>query len=172
MAVSGDKLGGRVTVPTANPVLDRNTSLPHPEAKFGPDACISEEDVNPTRALLRYRMSFTAQRELQGRSSALHDRTPSSSSDEGALTALGRLAVSSLRHAELPKLAEGLDAFLSSKDTDSIASSDGVIGRSPSESPMQNGREFDQPKAEPRDGVRDHRDGQPRDSLVKRLMHR
>lgn len=36
----------------------RNTTLPHPEADLSPNACISQEDVNPDRALSRTRRSF------------------------------------------------------------------------------------------------------------------
>ncbi|KAF4981431.1 hypothetical protein FZEAL_2779 [Fusarium zealandicum] len=36
----------------------RNTTLPHPEADLSPDACISQEDVDPRRALSRTRRSF------------------------------------------------------------------------------------------------------------------
>lgn len=141
----------------------RNTSLPHPEANLSPDACITEEDVNPARALVRYRMSFMAQQERVSRSSTMQ----SGASEEGALSAFGRLALNSLRAAELP----GLDAFLSSKDADSSESSDGMSSRDP-DSPLQQAKEFDHPKADPRDAVRDPRDERRKHRFMSRLVHR
>ncbi len=145
--------------------VGRNTSLPHPEAKLGPNACLTEEDVNPARALMRYRMSFEAQRGLNSRSSTMHDRKLSGSSEDGALQAFSRLALNSLRAAE-----SSLDAFLS-KDDDSIKSSDGTSSRDP-DSPLQHGKEFDAPIVDPRDAVRDPRDGRRRGGLMSRLVHR
>ncbi|KAK4151744.1 hypothetical protein C8A00DRAFT_45103 [Chaetomidium leptoderma] len=145
----------------------RNTSLPHPEANLDPDACITENDVNPARALVRYRMSFMAQRELNSRSSTFDDQKPSGLFEEGALSAFGRLAINSIRATELP----GLDAFRSSKDVDSAESSDGMSSRAP-DSPLQHDGEFDHPKADPRDAARDPRERRRRGSLMSRLMHR
>jgi len=148
----------------------RNTSLPHPEANLSPDACITEEDVNPARALLRYRMSFMAQQELDSRSSTFSDRKLSGSFEEGTLSALGRLAINSLRTGELPRL----DGLLSSKDPDSVESSDSS-SRDP-DSPLRNGKEFDHPKVDPRDSARDPREHRrrrsSRSSFMSRLMHR
>ncbi|KAI8669124.1 hypothetical protein NCS57_00726400 [Fusarium keratoplasticum] len=36
----------------------RNTTLPHPDADLSPNACISQEDIDPNRALTRTRRSF------------------------------------------------------------------------------------------------------------------
>ncbi|KAH7149590.1 hypothetical protein B0J13DRAFT_309575 [Dactylonectria estremocensis] len=36
----------------------RNTTLPHPDADLSPNACISQEDISPERALSRSRRSF------------------------------------------------------------------------------------------------------------------
>ncbi|KAK4114481.1 hypothetical protein N656DRAFT_796134 [Canariomyces notabilis] len=91
---------------------NRNTSRRHPEARVGPDACITQEDVDPGLALLRYRKSIQAQWEREGpSSSAAHDRQLSTSSTEGALAASCRGAA--------------ISGFRSSKDTYSTASSDG-----------------------------------------------
>ncbi|KAK4104919.1 hypothetical protein N658DRAFT_493029 [Parathielavia hyrcaniae] len=139
----------------------RNTTLPHPEANLSPDACITEEDVNPERALLRYRMSFMTQQASASRSSTFSDQTSNASMEEGTLSALGRLAIDSLRAGELPSL----DGFLSSKDADGAESSDGMSSRDP-DSPLQNCEEFDRAKS-PSRGHRRYRS-----SFMSRLMHR
>lgn len=141
---------------------DRNTTLPHPEAKFGPDATISEEDVNPARAMIRHRMTFTGQQEPD-------DNKPA---EEGTLSALGRMAINSLRSAELSRLAGGIDALLSCKDGDSTSSSDAVSSAGP-DSPTL-GAPFDHhPKPDPRDAARDPRDGRRRgNSFISRLRSR
>jgi hypothetical protein len=36
----------------------RNTTLPHPDADLSPNACLSQEDIDPDRALMRTRRSF------------------------------------------------------------------------------------------------------------------
>ncbi|KAK4240474.1 hypothetical protein C8A03DRAFT_13197 [Achaetomium macrosporum] len=145
----------------------RNTSLPHPEANLSPDACITEEDVNPARALIRYRMTFKARQGLRDGSPSRRDRRSSESSEEGTLTALGRFAINSLRSAEIP----GFDTFLSSsKDADSIESSDGMSSKSP-DSPLQPGKEYDQ-AFDPRDAARDRRRGRRRGSFISRLVPR
>ncbi|KAF4461243.1 hypothetical protein FALBO_11955 [Fusarium albosuccineum] len=36
----------------------RNTTLPHPDADLSPNACISQEDIDPDRAMVRTRRSF------------------------------------------------------------------------------------------------------------------
>jgi hypothetical protein len=157
-----------VTDSAAYHLAGRNTSLPHPEANLSPGACITEEDVNPARALVRYRMSFMSQQELDSQSSTFHDRKLSGASEEGALSALGRVAINSLRASELP----GLDALLSSKDADSCESSDGMSSRDP-DSPLQQAKEFDHPKADPRDAVRrDPRDERRKRRFMSRLVHR
>lgn len=143
----------------------RNTTLPHPEANISPDACITEEDVSPARAMMRYRMSFMAQQEGDNRSSTL--LRLGLSSEEGALSAFSRLAMNSLRAAELP----GLDSFLSSKDGDSVRSSDGMSSSDP-DSPLHRGKEFDSPKVDPRATVQDPREGRRRGSFMRRLVHR
>jgi hypothetical protein len=112
-------------------------------------------------------MSFMAQQELNGRSSGFHDRKASGSSDEGALTSFGRMALHSLRGGELP----GLDAFLSSKDADSAESCDDMSSRDP-DSPLQQGKEFDNPTIDPRDVARDPRDGRRKVGFMSRLVHR
>lgn len=38
--------------------LDRNTTLPHPDADLSPGACISQDDINPDRVFSRSRRSF------------------------------------------------------------------------------------------------------------------
>ncbi|KAK4127581.1 hypothetical protein N657DRAFT_641588 [Parathielavia appendiculata] len=145
----------------------RNTTLPHPEANLSPDACITEEDVNPARALIRYRMSFMTQ-QSGSRSSTFSDQTFNGSVEEGTLSALGRLAINSLRTGELPSL----DGCLLSKDADIYESSDGMSSRDP-ESPLRNGKEFDQAKTLPRDAVRGRRGHRRhRSSFMSRLIHR
>jgi hypothetical protein len=108
-------------------------------------------------------MSFMAQQELDSRSSTFNDQ-------EGTLSTLGRLAMNSLRTGELPRL----DGLLSSKDADSVESSDSS-SRDP-DSPLRNGKEFDHPKVDPRDPVRDPREHRRRRSsrsgFMSRLMHR
>ncbi len=116
-------------------------------------------------------MSFmAAQQEHNRRASASHDRKPSDSSEEGTLAAFGRIALNSLRAGELPHL----DAFLSSKDDDddeSMKSSDGMSSRD-FDSPPQHGKEFDSPRADPRDAGRDPRDGRRKVRFMGRLVHR
>ncbi|KAK4043084.1 hypothetical protein C8A01DRAFT_44007 [Parachaetomium inaequale] len=149
----------------------RNTTRPHPEANLNPGACITEDDVNPARALIRHRMTFMAQQESHSRASTLDDR--GDADEEGALSAFGRLAINSIRAAEL----RGLDAFLpSSRDGDSAESTDGMSSSDP-DSPVHRGKEFDHhhhPKVDPRDAARDPRDGRRRrrGSFISRLMHR
>ncbi len=162
MAVSWTNPSGGWLIWWLTPGAGRNTSLPHPEAKLGPDASLTEEDVNPARALMRYRMSFEAQKELNSRSSTMHDRKLSGCSEDGALQTFSRLALNSLRAAE-----SSLDAFLS-KDDDS---SDGMSSRDP-DSPLQHGKEFDSSIADPRDAARDPRDGRRRGGFMSRLVHR
>ncbi|KAK0670473.1 hypothetical protein QBC41DRAFT_221644 [Cercophora samala] len=143
---------------------NRNTTLPHPDAKIGPDACITEDDVNVGRALIRHRMTFQVQTERPyGRSLSLYDRKVSGSSDEGALTTLGRMALGSIRPtAEQPAVIRP-----ASRDGHSVTSSDGT--GSPPDSPTR------QAKQDPRDSAKDPRDGRRhrrRSSLINRLLHR
>ncbi|KAK7419903.1 hypothetical protein QQX98_003090 [Neonectria punicea] len=42
----------------------RNTTLPHPDADLSPNACISQEDISPERALSRSRRSFLRKKRL------------------------------------------------------------------------------------------------------------
>lgn len=148
----------------ANRESGRNTSLPHPEAIISPDACITEEDVNPARALMRHRMSFLAQRESVSRSSTL-DKL-GLAPEESTLSAFGRLAMNSIRAAELP----GLDALLSSKDGDSVESSDSS-SRDP-DSPVHRGEEFGRPRPDSPDAGRKLRRRKRRGSFMRRLVHR
>ncbi|KAL2025033.1 hypothetical protein VTK56DRAFT_35 [Thermocarpiscus australiensis] len=150
----------------------RNTTLPHPEANLDPDACITEEDVHPMLAIARYRISFMSQRELQGQPSSPHSRHFSVSSDEGTPSAFSRLALSSLRSAELPSLSRGIDAFRSSNDGDSVVSSDGLSSRSPPGSPSHRGGASDHPKTDRSNAAGDSRRRRRRSSLVSRLLHR
>ncbi len=110
-------------------------------------------------------MSFMAQQELDSRSSTFSDL--SSPSDEGVLSAFGRLAINSLRAAELPRL----DAFLSSKDGESLESSDGMSSGDPGSPPPQE-KHFDDRKVDPRDAGRDPRDERRKSRFMHRLMHR
>ncbi|KAK0739884.1 hypothetical protein B0T21DRAFT_150063 [Apiosordaria backusii] len=143
---------------------NRNTSLPHPEAKIGPDACITEDDVNVGRALIRHRMSFQVQTERPyGRSLSLYDCAVSGSSDEGALTTLSRMALGSIR----PSAEQPTTIRPASRDGHSVTSSDGT--GTPPDSPTH------QAKQDPRDAARDPRDGRRRrrkSSLIGRLLHR
>ncbi|KAF4447619.1 hypothetical protein F53441_8876 [Fusarium austroafricanum] len=36
----------------------RNTTLPHPDADLSPNACLTQEDIDPERAFIRTRRSF------------------------------------------------------------------------------------------------------------------
>lgn len=45
-------------IPKANGLIDRNTSLPHPDADTSPNASISQDDIAVSRALSRHRRSF------------------------------------------------------------------------------------------------------------------
>lgn len=111
-------------------------------------------------------MSFKSQEESRERKLSV--------SEDGTLSAFSRLAISSLRNGDLPRLAGGIDALLSSKDGDSITSSDGTSSRDP-DSPTQPGRPFDphhRHKTDPRDAVRDPREHRRKGSFVSRLMHR
>lgn len=141
-----------------SPFPDRNTTLRHPDAK--PDACITQEDVDPKRALLRNHHTYIARQGREGgKSSQAHGRQLSASSDEGAISAIGRLAINSLRSAERPMSPW-------SKDADSIVSSDGLSSSSP-DSPTRLAKELGHHKAGSRDGGR--RRG---NSFISRLMHR
>ncbi|KAK4646473.1 hypothetical protein QC761_210800 [Podospora bellae-mahoneyi] len=143
---------------------NRNTTLPHPDAKIGPDACITEDDVNVGRALIRHRMSFQVQTERPyGRSLSRYDRKVSGSSDEGALATLGRMALGSIR----PSAEQPAGIRPTSRDGHSVTTSDGT--GSPPHSPTR------QVKQDPRDAARDPRDGRRhrrRSSLINRLLHR
>ena len=108
-------------------------------------------------------MSFMSQQESDSRSSTLQSLVLSSG--EGTFSAIGRMAINSIRAAELP----GLDALLN-KDGDSSESSDGS-SRDP-DSPLHRGAEFGLPKADPRDAVRDPRKGRHRGSFMRRLVRR
>ncbi|KAL2177934.1 uncharacterized protein P884DRAFT_258752 [Thermothelomyces heterothallicus CBS 202.75] len=146
----------------------RNTTLPHPEAVLGPDACITEDDVNPARALLRCRMSYMAQLQSDSRASTFGDGRSGGLSEEGTLSALGRLAINSLRTAELPRL----DALLPSRDGDGVESSDGMSSSDP-DSPVHRGREFGgHPKIDAREPVGNSRHKRRGSSFISRLMHR
>jgi hypothetical protein len=122
---------------------------------------------------MRYRVSFF---EKQGagsgsgsrsRSSTLGDKLGLSSEDGGALSAFGRLAMNSIRAAEI----RGVDAFLSSsKDGDSVESSDSS-SRDP-DSPVHRGEEFGRPRSDSRDVLRDSRGRRRRGSFMRRLVHR
>ncbi|KAK3995056.1 hypothetical protein QBC44DRAFT_305669 [Cladorrhinum sp. PSN332] len=144
---------------------NRNTSLPHPDAKIGAEACITEDDVNVTRALLRHRMSFQVQTERRGsRSLSLHGRSLSGTPEEGTFSGLGRFAITSIR--------EGIEPRPTSTGDVSVHTfsdfSDGNSSRSP-DSPTQPA------KVDPRDEVRDPRDGRRRrrkSSFIGRLLHR
>jgi hypothetical protein len=109
-------------------------------------------------------MSFMSQQEPDSRASTL--QSLGLSSGEGTFSAIGRMAINSIRAAELP----GLDALLN-KDSDSSESSDGS-SRDP-DSPLHNGAEFGLTKADPRDVVRDPRERRRRgSSFMRRLVHR
>ncbi|KXX77709.1 hypothetical protein MMYC01_203175 [Madurella mycetomatis] len=137
---------------------NRNTTLRHPDAK--PDACITQEDVDPKRALLRNHHTYIARQGREGgKFSLAHGRQLSASSDEGAISAIGRLAINSLRSAERPMSPW-------SKDADSIDSSDGLSSSSP-DSPTRLAKGLGHHKASSRDGGR--RRG---NSFISRLMHR
>jgi len=142
----------------------RNTSLPHPDAKIGPDAFITEDDVNVTRALLRHRMTFKDQAHQQSRFPSLHGRSLSEVSDGGAFSRPDRFAVTPIR--------EGVESRPTTKEDHSVHSfsdsSDGNSSRAP-DSPSHGFRE------DPRDAVRDARGGKRRrrrSSFFGRLLHR
>ncbi|KAL2162683.1 hypothetical protein VTH06DRAFT_6519 [Thermothelomyces fergusii] len=148
----------------------RNTTLPHPEAILGPDACITQDDVNPARALLRHRMSCMAQLRSDSRAAPFDDGRPGGASEERRLSTLGRLAIDSLLSAELPRL----DAFLSPKNAHGGESSDGTSSSDP-DSPVHRGREFPHhhhPKTDTREGMGRARHKRRRSSFISRLMHR
>ncbi|KAK4193121.1 hypothetical protein QBC35DRAFT_164878 [Podospora australis] len=147
---------------------NRNTSLHHPDAKVGEDACITEDDVNVGRALIRHRMSFQVQRE-RSRSRAgslgLYDRAFSAIPEEGTFSTLGRLALTSIRGAADPIRPP-------SRDGESITSSDNSGPNSPTQSHSSGSSSN---KEDPRDAVRDPREGRRRrrkSSFMGRLLHR
>lgn len=45
---------------TDKKAIDRNTTLPHPDANTSPDACISQDDISVSRVHSRQRRSFLA----------------------------------------------------------------------------------------------------------------
>ncbi|KAK3944107.1 hypothetical protein QBC46DRAFT_337842 [Diplogelasinospora grovesii] len=145
---------------------NRNTSLPHPEANLAPDACITEEDITPVKAELRLkRMSFEATK-------SRHNRMYSDSSlpaDGGIMSAIGKLALSSLNGAELAKHLG--DNSRLSKDADSLASIDGT--GSGGSSPVRP-KDLSQTTAPELGDGDDPREGRSRrrSSVLRRLMHR
>ncbi|KAK4168018.1 hypothetical protein QBC43DRAFT_331187 [Cladorrhinum sp. PSN259] len=143
---------------------NRNTSLPHPEAKIGPDACITEDDINVSRAIIRHRLSFQVQTERGSRSFSLHGRSLSGNSDEGTFSGLGRFAITSIR--------EGMESRPTTKENDSIHSFSGFSDGNSSKSPDSPTRPA---KIDPRDDVREPREGRRRrrrGSFFARLLHR
>jgi len=115
----------------------RNTTLPHPEAKIGASACLTEDDIGVSRAMLRNRMSFmekTQTRAMSGSSlitldmqqmhndTLTHSRSSSksSSNDSQFGSHISKLALSSLRSAELTSHLGGGDH--SPKDHHSVGS--------------------------------------------------
>ncbi|KAL2152497.1 hypothetical protein VTH82DRAFT_5681 [Thermothelomyces myriococcoides] len=144
----------------------RNTTLRHPDAIVGPDACITQDDVNPARGLLRYRMSYMAQLPSDSRASTFGNELSGGSSEEGPLSALGRLAVNSLR---LSAEHHHLDALLPSKGVES--SSDGMSGSDP-DSLVHRGRVFSSPKTDAQEMMGKSRHKRRRSSFLSRLMHR
>lgn len=143
---------------------NRNTSLPHPEAKLGEEACITEDDVNVGRALIRHRMSFQVQRERSRSSSlGLYDRTFNAIPEEGTFSALGRLALTSIRGAEPIRPV--------TRDGESVTSSDNSGPNSPTHSHSSGSSSG---KVDPRDTARDPREGRRRrrkSSFMSRLLH-
>ncbi|KAK5654874.1 hypothetical protein OQA88_6911 [Cercophora sp. LCS_1] len=94
---------------------ERTTSLPHPDAKLGADASLTEDDIAIDKAFIRHRMSLLVDR---GHSHALNTNavlfdteqsycaSPSSPNDTERFPTIGRLAIHSLRGAELPRTTE------------------------------------------------------------------
>lgn len=106
-----------------------------------------------------------SRQELESPSSSALKLT--SSSEERALSAFSRLAIGSLRAAELPSL----DALLGNKDGASIESSDGISSSDP-DSPLQQGAEFEKPKVDhPPDSRLHQMEGRRKTRLLKRLIH-
>lgn len=147
-----------------SPLPDRNTSLPHPEARIGPDACITEDDISATRALARHRMSFLVGRE---RSRTLTTGMISSEAqqvcaspvlieDGDKISAIGLLALHSFRGSDLGHK----EGPRSSKDGDSLASVSG--GSSGPNSPTHHPKDLGSPR---------RREGRRR-SFIHRLTHR
>ncbi|KAH6626941.1 hypothetical protein B0J18DRAFT_409184 [Chaetomium sp. MPI-SDFR-AT-0129] len=138
----------------------RNTSRPHPEANFGPDACLTEDDINPARALHRYRESFMA-RQAASRASTIEENSPNPP-EESTFATIRQMAINSI---------------MPSRDGDSEESSDGLSSQDP-ESPRHRGTEFDRPptaKVDPRESeAQDPRKGRRRrrSSFLGRFMHR
>ncbi|KAF5026156.1 hypothetical protein F66182_1720 [Fusarium sp. NRRL 66182] len=95
----------------------RNTTLPHPDADLSPNACLSQEDIDPDRALVRNRRSFLRKK----RRTLNHGRiTPTSE----ALYSAFSLVQSDLGDNESLKTTNpSMSSIRLSKDeTDSLAS--------------------------------------------------
>ncbi|KAK4451904.1 hypothetical protein QBC34DRAFT_377877 [Podospora aff. communis PSN243] len=118
---------------------DRTTSLPHPDANLSPDACLTEDDINISRAEIRHRMSILVGRDRSRALTAgsipnspqeaeeLFCNSPVLMNETSNLSTIGRLAFTSLHGAELTKQL-GSDEPRSSKDGHSFASTTGSSG--------------------------------------------
>ncbi|KAM5352277.1 hypothetical protein ACJ41O_005000 [Fusarium nematophilum] len=102
----------------------RNTTLPHPDADLSPNACISQEDVSPDRALSRTRRSFLRKK----RRTLNHGRiTPTSEALYSVLslvnTDLGDSDSIRYTNQSMSSLRPSMSSIRLSKDeTDSLAS--------------------------------------------------
>ncbi|KAK0652286.1 hypothetical protein B0T16DRAFT_387575 [Cercophora newfieldiana] len=124
----------------------RTTSLPHPDANTSPNACLTEDDINFSRAEVRHRMSLLVGRDRSralttsalptnaAEAEELFCASPVLMNETSNLSTIGRLAFTSLHGAELTKQL-GSDEHRSSKDGHSFASTIGSSENSPASSP-------------------------------------
>lgn len=104
---------------TLDGAIDRNTTLPHPDADLSPNACISEADINPDKALSQTRRSFLKKRhrhtlqhgKITPQQEAMYSMSSLVSSEVGNTDTTPKAAVSSLSSVRVSK-----------DDTDSIVS--------------------------------------------------
>ena len=162
----------------------RNTCRPHPDAIVSPHATITEDDIAVTRAIARHRLSFQVSRDRARAlaetglvppppdpdhhggpiSDQIYCASPvmmddSSSTRSRNVSTIGRLALSSLRGAELTRNLGGSDH--GRHDEDSLHSGGSSAENSPVRTSAPRPSEGGGPRKEKR-----------RRSFLSRLTHR
>jgi hypothetical protein len=112
---------------------DRNTTLPHPDADLSPNACISEADINPEKALSRARRSFLKNRKhrhtlqhgkITPQQEAMYSMSSLVSSDVGTSDTTPKAAVPSLSSVRVSK--DDTDSIISQREDETPPTSPDV----------------------------------------------